>query len=127
MFIWTREIKSMENSSSDRSIVHFVNGDSDEYTNKALIYLTTPNAIDDSEVQTNTVNAVAEDILALLEEHDIRFFDLNMIFQKVKWSADSYEDRALSKAAGLLDKFDGITEKQLRNIRVSHIKNFLNS
>lgn len=117
----------MENTSSDRSLVHFVDGKSMEYANKALVYLTTEEAVEDSTVQENTVNAVAEDILRILEEHDIRFFDLNMIFQKVKWSADSYEDRALSKAAGLLDEYDGITEKQLRNIRVSHIKKFLNS
>jgi hypothetical protein len=102
-----------------------VDGKDASYSTIALKYLVTDEAVDDSTVQENTVNAVAEAVLALFESHDIRFIDLNMIFQKVKWSADTYQDRAMSKAAGLLDEYDGITEKQLRNIRISHIKNFL--
>lgn len=74
-----------------------------------------------------TVDAVAADILKVFEEHDVRFFDIGLIQQKVKWSVDSYNDRTMSKAAGLLDEYDGNVDKQIRNIRVSHVKNFLNS
>lgn len=75
----------------------------------------------------NTVDAVAADIIRVFEDHDIRFFDVGLILQKVKWSCDAYNDRTMSKAAGLLDEFDGNVDKQVRNIRVSHVKNFLNS
>ena len=74
-----------------------------------------------------TVVKVAEDILKVFEEHDVRLFDVNMILQQVKWSCDSFNDKAMAKVAGLQTEFDGITDKQIRNIRVSHLKNFLNS
>ena len=94
MFIGTREIEKIEDG-----IVFFVDGGKTKYTDKALEYVVTKEAIDDSELQMLTVDSVATDILKVLEEHDIRFFDINMIMQKVKWSCDSYTDRMMAKAA----------------------------
>jgi len=122
MFIGTREIEKIEDG-----LVFFVDGGKTQYTEKALTYITSDEAMEDSDLQMLTVDNVAADILKVLEEHDIRFFDVNLIMQKVKWSCDAYSDRMMAKAAWLQDEFDGITDKQIRNIRVSHTKNFLNS
>lgn len=121
-FIWLREIDSI-----DGNIITFTDGKSETYNTKVQSYIITDEPINDSDVQLLVVDNVAKDILEIFELHDVRFFDVNMIMQKVKWSCDSYNDRAMSKVAWLLDEYEGNVDKQIRNVRVSHLKNFLNS
>lgn len=122
MFVGEREVEKV-----DGTTVHFKDGGQMEYSEKALSYILSEESQTDSDLQMITVVKVAEDILKVFEEHNVRLFDVNSILQRVKWSCDSFNDKAMAKVAGLQNEFEGITDKQIRNVRVSHLNNFLNS
>lgn len=122
MFVGSREVEKV-----DGTTVFFKDGGSTEFSEKAIKYVLTDEAVSDSDLQMTTVIKVSEDVLKVFEEHDVRLFDVSLIMQQVKWSCDSFNDRAMAKVANLQSEFEGNTDKQIRNVRVSHLKNFLNN
>ncbi len=123
MFVGTREVDKVEGTT-----VFFKDGGKTEFSETAIKYVLSEEEQSDSDLQMVTVLKVAEDVLKVLEDHDVRLLgDVNLILQRVKWSCDSFNDRAMAKVAGLQEEYEGNVDTQIRNIRVSHLKNFLNS
>lgn len=122
VYVGSKQVAKIEGN-----IVYFENGDSETYTERSLKYLLSVEPISESDLQNNTVNAIAQDVLNIFAEHDIRFSDVNLVMNKIKWSTDQYTDKALCKAAGLLDKYEGNIDVQTRNIRIGQVRAFLES
>jgi len=122
VYVGSKQVAKIEGNT-----VYFENGDSETYTERALKYILSAEPIGESDLQNTTVNAIAQDMLNIFAEHDIRFSDVNLVLNKIKWSTDQYTDKALCKAAGILEKYEGNTETQVRNIRIGQVREFLES
>ena len=122
MFIGTREVDKVEGN-----IVMFKDGDMERHTEVSLKYLLSEEAVDDSDLQQIAIEKVAQDFLNIMEIHNTRFSDVQRIFQQVTLSCNQFNEKMSIKASGLAGKYEGNTEKQIRNIRVLDVKDFLNS
>ena len=95
MFIKNKEVESINGTE-----VLFKDGSKENYTEKQLKYIVTEESMDDSQFQNLILENVATDVLAVLQEHNIRKGDLSPIIETVISSFNQNFLIAVGKAFG---------------------------
>lgn len=92
MFIWKREIVSEKDC-----VIEFKDGSKETYMPKQLEYIKSEIEQSDSELQNLCANEIVKDLLDVLENHNMRAWDLQFISQKLALSYNSSLDDIVAK------------------------------
>ena len=95
MFIKDKEVESIKDWK-----VTFKDGSVESYTEKQLTYIVTEEALDDGKFQNLVLENVAQDVLWVLQEHNIRKGELSPVIETVVSSFNQNFLIAVWKAFG---------------------------
>lgn len=111
MFIKDKEVESIKGGK-----VTFKDGSTECYTEKQLKYIVTEEAVDDTKYQNIVLENVAQDVLWVLQEHNIRKGDLSPIIETVISSFNQNFLIAVWKAFGTYqeDKYPMQMQEDIR-------------
>lgn len=99
MFIKDREVETITGN-----VVLFKDGEEVEYTEAQLKYIVTEEALDDTQFRNLVLEKVAEDVLGVLQAHNIRKWDLQPLIETVVSSFNQNFLIAVWKAFGTFAK-----------------------
>jgi len=115
LYIWEKEIKDV-----DGNKVTFQDGTECEYTAKQLEYMITKEPKDDTAFRDIVLENVAKDVLAVIQEHNIKKGELSPLIQCIIESFNNSFFIAVGKAFGTYQ--EGINPVIFQeNIRISDI------
>ena len=100
MFIKDKEVESINGTE-----VLFKDGSKESYTEKQLKYIVTEEALDDSKYQALILENVAQDVLWVLQEHNIRKGELSPVIETVVSSFNQNFLIAVWKAFGTYEEW----------------------
>lgn len=116
MFIGEREIKEVVGNK-----IIFVDGwETEEYNEKQLGYLITKEPKDETELRNIVLENVAKDVLAVIQEHNIKKGDLSPLLQCIVDSFNQNFFVAIGKAFGTYQEWVNPVFFQ-ENIRMNDI------
>lgn len=115
IYIWEKEIKDVEGTK-----VTFVDGTECEYTKKQLEYMITKEPKDDTALREIVLENVAKDVLAVIQEHNIKKGDLSPLLQCIVDSFNQNFFIAVGKAFGTYQEWINPVFYQ-ENIRMNDI------
>lgn len=115
IYIGEKEIKNIEGNK-----VIFMDWTECEYTKKQLEYIITNEPKDDSEFRDLVIENVTKDVLAVIQEHNIRKGDLSPLLQCIVDSFNQNFFIAIGKAFGTYQEWLNPVVYQ-ENIRINDI------
>ena len=115
IYIGEKEIKNIE----DNKVI-FTDWTECEYTKKQLEYIITNEPMDDSEFRDLVIENVTKDVLAVIQEHNIRKGDLSPLLQCIVDSFNQNFFIAIGKAFGTYQEWLNPIVYQ-ENIRMNDI------
>jgi len=115
-YIWEKEIDKISWTK-----VKFKDWSESEYTKKSIKYIVTDEPKDLTTFQMLVIKEIEKDILNVLEEHDVRIWDVAKIYEQVILSLRSTLDYS-TNIAFWIDKNNSYYANTQDNIRISDIK-----
>ena len=119
LYLWDKEIKWVK-----KGVVTFVDGSQETYTEKQLTYMVTKEPQDLTTMRDNLLKNIVPEMLKVLEEHNIRKWDLWAILDTVISSFDYSYYTAMGKAFWTYKEW-GYYESFREDIRMSDIKRLI--
>lgn len=121
MFIWKKEIEAIEERewASLETLLEVVFKDWTKwnYTKKQLEYICTENEFSDSEVQNTSANEIVKDILNILEQHNMRNWDMQFIIQKLLLSYNTTLDTLIAQVFTWADEYHNIKMSDIEAVK----------
>ena len=119
LYIWENEVSLID----DTKVV-FVNGSEKEFTIKELKALLTKEPADLTKQRELIVDAIVPDMLQILEDYNVKKWDIQAILNAVVWSYNETFNEAIGKAFWTYEA-NKHSAYFPENIRVSDIKKFI--
>jgi len=118
-YIWTKEIKTIQ----EDNIVIFKDKTKQYFCDKELAYLVTDEPKDLSQVQGLMLDTIVPAVLSVLEDFNLRKWDIQMIIQEVIATYNNTFNIAVWKAFWTFEEWKHSAYFP-ENIRISDIKKF---
>ena len=119
LYLWDKEIKWVK-----KGVVTYVDGSQETYTEKQLTYMVTKEPQDLTTMRDNLLKNIVPEMLKVLEEHNIRKWDLWAILDTIISSFDYSYYTAMGKAFWTYKEW-GYYESFREDIRMSDIKRLI--
>lgn len=130
MFIGQKEVQEVlevEGSHYPSNLIVFKDWTKKQYTLKALKYLVSEEAVNDGDLQEKITKNIADEIIDIIVQHDLEFFDVSLSLRKAEWAFIDYQEKSTSKALLWENYEEGKTGQQnLMKIRISDALRVLN-
>lgn len=126
MFIWDKQIKSISPLADQKipsSLVEFEDGTNQVFTDKNLTYCQTEESLDPSAYTDLIEFHVVQDLISVLEIHDIEATRLDALFRKLASSIKDKEMEAYAHAFGIPGKDPA--QVRAMKVRLSDIRRVL--
>ena len=117
MFIWKKEVKSIKDW-----LVTFKDDTQEFFTEKQLSYIQTEGETSESGLQNLAANEIVKDMLNVLEEHNVKFWDLQFVVQKLLLSYNSTLDETIAMIFTWKNDYDNIRVNDIKKVREQFVK-----
>ena len=118
-YLWEQEVESISGNT-----VTFKDWSETVLTDKQLTYIITDEALDATKLRDLVTNNMVSEILLVIEEHDLRWWDIDNVIERLVNSLNAWFSVALWKAFWTF--VDGKPHQYFKeDIRPSHIKKVL--